>query len=157
MNILTNNYKCTICERSFSYSNWLRLHMKAHTANKPLQCRKCEKGFLVPEVSLNIWRHVKDLILHTWLSVNCASHKIFLFKFYVCLCKTIWLRSICRCFWEKKSSRDWLFDYVRLQNKKVLAVSQNKLVNFSLRIALCHKDLQISLFKIFSIVSGVVD
>lgn len=42
-------YNCPVCARSFKGNSYLRLHMKAHTGERPHKCVQCDKSFLTKD------------------------------------------------------------------------------------------------------------
>ena len=38
-------YKCTTCDKQFSYSSSLKIHMMKHTGEEPYTCATCDKKF----------------------------------------------------------------------------------------------------------------
>lgn len=44
-----NIYKCPVCAKTVKSQNYLRLHMKSHTGDRPHKCMHCHKSFITKD------------------------------------------------------------------------------------------------------------
>jgi uncharacterized Zn-finger protein len=53
-------YVCNFCDKGFSHSSSLKVHMRTHTGERPYKCKECGKAFTL---SGNLKRH--NMRIHT--------------------------------------------------------------------------------------------
>jgi KRAB domain-containing zinc finger protein len=67
-------YKCNQCDKSFTQSNSLMVHVKSHLSNKPFQCELCNKGFLnASSLALHVKSHAGPMLTVTCPIDECRK------------------------------------------------------------------------------------
>ena len=55
------HYQCKVCDKCFSHSGNLAVHMHIHTGDKPYQCKVCDKYFSWPShLTVHMRTHTGD-------------------------------------------------------------------------------------------------
>jgi len=65
-------YDCTFCDKTFLYSNVLKVHFRTHTKEMPYPCEQCEKAF-VSEAILNAHVQIVHLGEKRYKCSHCSK------------------------------------------------------------------------------------
>ena len=73
---LAHRYVCSFCGRSCSSSNYLKIHLRIHTGEKPYKCNICEKSFTDKSNYTRHRRNGKNRICGVCEKVLCSAFEL---------------------------------------------------------------------------------